>query len=130
MSTAKDAATPFELVGGAAAVRRLVDRFYDLMEREPQYAPLRAMHAPDLTPMRESLTGFLTGWLGGPRDWFDQRPGACMMSIHRPLSVTRQTSDQWVDAMRRAIVDVGVERELGERMAETLTRMAGGMARS
>ena len=37
--------TPFELFGGAVAVRELVDRFYDLMEGDPDYAALRALHA-------------------------------------------------------------------------------------
>ena len=58
--------TAYETIGGASAVRAFVDRFYDLMEGEPAYAALRALHAPDLGPMRESLAGFLTAWLGGP----------------------------------------------------------------
>ena len=127
MTTA--AVTPFEKIGGRPVVQGLVDRFYDLMAQEPLYAQLRALHAADLAPMRESLTGFLTGWLGGPRDWFDQRPGACMMSIHRPLPITRETAHQWVDAMRRAIEAADVDPELGAQMGEALTRMATGMVR-
>ena len=47
-------ATPFERIGGHAVLRRITDRFYDLSEQDPAYAVLRAMHAADLTPMRES----------------------------------------------------------------------------
>jgi len=60
--TANRAATPFERIGGTEILRRIVDRFYDLMDSDPDYADLRAMHATDLGPMRDSLTGFLTGW--------------------------------------------------------------------
>ena len=129
MSSVVTDASPYEIVGGGAGVRRVVDRFYDLMAQDPRYAELRAMHAPDLAPMRESLSGFLSAWLGGPRDWFEQRPGACMMSLHARLAITGETADQWADAMRRAIVDEGVDVELGDRMGEALSRMAGGMVR-
>ena len=47
---------PFDRIGGREPIQRMVDRFYDLMESEPDFAELRAMHAPDLSPMRESLT--------------------------------------------------------------------------
>jgi hypothetical protein len=36
--------TPFEGIGGEARVQALVDRFYDLMDLEPGYAELRAVH--------------------------------------------------------------------------------------
>ena len=63
-------ATPYDRIGGREVLRAIVNRFYDLMDEDPAYAGLRAMHAEDLAPMRQSLTGFLTGWSGGPRDWF------------------------------------------------------------
>jgi hemoglobin len=47
-------------------VKVLVDRFYDLMELEPRYAALRAVHGDDLSRAREHLFWFLCGWLGGP----------------------------------------------------------------
>ncbi len=50
--------TPYELLGGEPGVRALVDRFYDIMDRDPAMAPLRALHAADLAPIaRSSPTG-------------------------------------------------------------------------
>jgi hemoglobin len=121
--------TPFDRIGGASVVRRIVDRFYDLMDQNPAYAQLRALHAPDLEPMRDSLTGFLIAWAGGPRDWFAEHPGVCMMSTHARINVTKDTADQWSDAMASAIADSPVDPELGAKMAEALTAMAQGMAR-
>ena len=43
-------------------LQAITQRFYDLMEQDPAYAELRAMHAPDLTEMRASLPLFLAGW--------------------------------------------------------------------
>ena len=123
------AGTPFALIGGVAPVRTIVDRFYDLMDSDPAYAELRAMHAPDLAPMRDSLTGFLTAWLGGPRTWFEQKQG-CIMSIHSPLAIGEQVAAQWSAAMTQAIHDARLPNaELADAMAQALARMAGGMAR-
>ena len=122
------APTPFEAIGGVAPIAAVVDRFYDLMETDPAYAELRDLHGPDLTPMRASLTGFLTAWLGGPRDWFAARPGACMMSIHAPVPVTPLTAAQWTQAMSRALADNGVVPQLRALIDEAFARMSRGMA--
>lgn len=122
-------ATPYDLVGGQQVVRRLVDRFYDLMEDDPAFGELRGLHAPDLGPMRDSLTGFLAAWLGGPRDWFEQRPGRCMMSAHRDVPITEASARQWADAMTQAVSECVADARLAEKMAEALSAMALGMAR-
>lgn len=121
--------TPYTRIGGAACVRRIADAFYDAMDTDPAFAKLRAMHAPDLAPMRESLTGFLTAWLGGPRDWLQAQNGFCIMSRHARLAVTAETAEQWAQAMRRAIAAAGVEPELAAKMQDALAQMAGAMAR-
>lgn len=121
--------TPYDLVGGAEGVQAMVDRFYDLMEGDARFADLRALHARDLTPMRASLTGFLSGWLGGPRDWFTENPGKCMMSLHSPIAVTAKTASQWVEAMRIAMKDAAIEEDIAERIGEAFEGMAQGMVR-
>jgi hemoglobin len=119
--------SPYDLAGGQIGVRTLVERFYDLMDTDPAYQALRDLHAPDLTPMRLSLSGFLNGWLGGPRDWFEQRPGVCMMSAHASVNVTPDTARQWIEAMSRAMADTGIDPQLRARINEAFARMAGGM---
>jgi len=123
-------ASPYERIGGIAVLRQITDRFYDLMDTEPAFRALRAMHAPDLSAMRESLPGFLAGWAGGPRHWFDDNPGKCMMSMHKPFAITRETADQWAEAMTRAIADVApTDTEIADALGEVLAQMARGMAR-
>jgi len=123
-------ASAFARIGGHPAMRAITERFYDLMEQDPEFAELRAIHAPDLAPMRESLPLFLAGWAGGPRDWFERNPGKCMMSMHAPFPINRQTAEQWAEAMNRAIAEAEVaDREVAEAMADVLSRMARGMAR-
>lgn len=122
-----DQPSMFDRIGGTEGVRAVVERFYDLMEHEPRYAELRAMHAENLFPMRLSLTQFLTAWLGGPRDWFEARPGACVMSMHRTMGITRETAGQWVHAMSRAMAENRVDPALGQEMQQAFLRMGGAM---
>lgn len=95
--------SPFERIGGREPIAQLVARFYGLMESDPAFAELRAIHGPDLAAMGERLTDFLMGWMGGPRDWFDRNPGACILSAHGAMpGIDRQTADQWMACMSKA----------------------------
>lgn len=123
-------ASPFERLGSRAAIARLVERFYQIMDSDPAYAELRAMHGPELAPMVASLTDFLVAWTGGPRDWFEQRPGACIMSMHVVLpGLARTTATQWIDAMSRAMGEIQPgDAQVRKLVVEALGRMCDGMA--
>ena len=122
--------TPFHLLAGHAVMQAICDRFYELMDSDPAYAELRAMHAPDLTRMKSALAQFLAGWAGGPRDWFEANPGRCMMSVHKPYAIGHQVAGQWAEAMKRAIEDTAPQNvALGKQMGEILGQMAEGMGR-
>lgn len=131
MATQAPATSPYERLGGIDVLRQITDRFYDLMDTDTAYKALRDMHAADLGPMRESLPGFLAGWSGGPRQWFEANPGKCMMSMHKPFPITRETATQWADCMARAIADVAPDdREIAAGLSQVLKQMALGMARN
>jgi hemoglobin len=124
-------ATPYGRLGGLPVLQAIADRFYDLMEQEPAFAELRAMHAADLAPMRQALPQFLAGWSGGPRDWFEANPGKCMVSMHASFPISQTTAAQWAAAMERAIADVApADQEIAAALGQVLKRMALGMARS
>ena len=42
--TGEQPASPFEQLGGEAAIRLIVDCFYDIMDQDPAAAGIRAMH--------------------------------------------------------------------------------------
>lgn len=121
---------PFDRIGGREPIGRMVNRFYNLMESESDFADLRAMHAPDLAPMRESLTDFLVAWMGGPRDWFEKRPGACVMSAHRALEgMNFDTATQWVLAMQRAAKEtIPADPDFVDNMIAAFANMSKAMA--
>ena len=79
--------SPYERLGGEQAVRRLVDRFYDLMDTLPEAAGIRALHPEDLTDSREKLFMFLSGWLGGPPLYQMQYGHPRLRARHLPFPI-------------------------------------------
>jgi hemoglobin len=118
------APTPFDLVGGESVVRRLVERFYYLMDTRPEAKALRAMHASDLGPMRDKLGDFMIGWLGGPRTYFDRTDTLCISAAHAPFTIDAVARDQWLQCMYQALDDVGVPCEVQALVRTPLARVA------
>ena len=86
----QEPATPYELIGGEAKVRELVDRFYDYMDTEAEAQTVRQLHAKSLKSSREKLFLFLSGWLGGP-DLYIQKYGHPMLRRrHLPFAIGRR----------------------------------------
>jgi len=55
--------TPYELIGGEPAVKKLVHRFYELMEELPEAYAVRQLHPESLAGSEEMLFEYLSGWL-------------------------------------------------------------------
>ena len=116
--------TPYDMLGGEAVVRRIVDRFYDIMDSAPEAARLRAMHAADLSPMRQRLFEFLSGWLGGPPLYFQRPDHKCMVSAHRPFRIGEAERDAWLMCMRRALEESDVPENLRALLDRAFFRVA------
>ena len=123
---AQDAATlpantPYEWIGGEAAVRDLVERFYDLMDLEPGYAALRASHGSDLSNARRKLFWFLCGWLGGPR-LFQQHYGPISIpDAHKRFPIGYEERDAWLLCMQRALAAQPFSTELKDYLLAALS---------
>jgi hemoglobin len=124
---APDAVTPFELIGGEARVRELVDRFYDLMDLEPGYAELRAAHGATLADARHKLFWFLCGWLGGPNHYIERFGHPRLRMRHMPFSIGIKERDQWVACMHQAMTEVALPAPLIERLTESFFGTADWM---
>ena len=104
--------SPYQRLGGEAAIRQLVDRFYELMDTLPQAATIRAMHPEDLTGSREKLFMFLSGWLGGP-DLYQQAHGHPRLRMrHMPFPVDEAARDAWMLCMKKALEELEVDDDL------------------
>lgn len=119
--------TLYLLIGGEATVAALCDRFYELMDRTPRFAPIRAMHPADLKSSRDKLFMFLSGWMGGP-DLFVQNIGQPMLRRrHMPFAIGESERDQWVACMVLAMESVGIEQALREKLLASFFHTADFM---
>ncbi|MDO9712091.1 group II truncated hemoglobin [Paracraurococcus lichenis] len=94
--------TPYDRIGGEEGVRRLVRRFYALMDELPEAAACRAIHPPSLAGSEQKLFEYLTGWLGGP-PLFTDRHGPPMLRrrhLHAPIAGPEIAG--WLLCFRRA----------------------------
>ena len=119
--------TAFELIGGEAALKSLVERFYDLMDLEPGYAALRAVHGPSLERAREKTYLFLCGWMGGPQHYVERYGHPRLRMRHLPFKIGILERDQWLACMHQAMGDVGVEETLKQRLLESFFNTADRM---
>jgi len=91
--------------GQLEGIRKLVDRFYEYMDKLPEAKKIRSMHPQDLTVSRDKLTCFLSGWLGGPRLYSEKYGSISIPMIHRHLSIASAERDAWLLCMREAAND-------------------------
>ena len=115
--------TPYQILG-EEGIRALSDAFYDIMDALPEAADIRAMHAEDLSPMKEKLAEYLTGWMGGPPLYADKYGTVCMTEPHEPNHIGPQERDQWLLCMDKALEKSDASDELVDMLKVPLFRIA------
>lgn len=119
--------TPYELLGGEARLRELVDRFYDLMDLEPAYAGIRKLHPTDLANSRDKLFMFLSGWTGGPGLYAERYGHPMLRARHLPFSIGTAERDQWMRCMIQAMEETGLDEPLRAALAQAFFGTADWM---
>lgn len=119
--------TFFQVLGGEANIRALVEQFYDVMDTDPKAQGIRAMHAPDLTSAREKLFMFLTGWTGGPQLYIERYGHPRLRARHLPFTIGESERDQWMYCMIKAMHDLKLEEKVMIKLSEALYGVADFM---
>ncbi|MES2537297.1 MAG: group II truncated hemoglobin [Pseudomonadota bacterium] len=127
--TTEDSQQPsaYDLIGGADRLRALVDRFYDLMDLEPEFAGIRALHPTPLDGSRDKLFWFLSGWSGGPNLYIERFGHPRLRARHLPYAIASGERDQWLRCMALAMQDTGVPEALQLRLMESFYQTADWM---
>jgi hemoglobin len=118
---------PYAILGGETAVRRLIDRFYDLMDEAPEYYVIRRLHPQDLAGSREKLFMFLSGWLGGPPLYVEKHGQPMLRARHLPFAIGTAERDAWIACMKQAMEDCGLEEKLRSWLLQSLSGTADWM---
>lgn len=95
--------TLYDQVGGQPFFERLVDNFYEAVERDEL---LRSMYPDDLTESKQHLTLFLMQYWGGPTQYMQERGHPRLRMRHAPFRITKQARDAWIIAMNSALASV------------------------
>jgi hemoglobin len=117
---------PYQALGGEAAVRALVERFYDAMdEHEPELARLHPLEDGKVSrASRDRFALFLIGWLGGPQEYVRLHGHPRLRMRHGHVPVTQAMRDAWMRAMRVALAEPSVSPELRAYLDEKLDALA------
>ena len=122
--------SPYEALGGASGVRRLVHRFYELMEELPEAYAVRKLHPQSLEGSAQSLFEFLSGWFGGPSLYIAKKGHPRLRLRHAPYSVGPLERDQWMHCMVQALTEQVVDGALRSKLIGTFSQMADHMVNS
>ncbi|MFG0262433.1 MAG: group II truncated hemoglobin [Novipirellula sp. JB048] len=119
--------TIYSRLGGEAGVRKIVDRFYDLMSELPAAQQVRDLHPPDLTESRDKLFKFLSGFYGGPSLYVQEYGHPMLRARHLPFRIGEQERDQWLLCMNQALDELVEDQALAAHLKTTMFRTADHM---
>ena len=111
----------FQAAGGLFGVRCLVDTFYDIMANEPEYKPIWELHPNDNIALRDKLTRFLCGWMGGPRLYLQKYGPINIPQVHKHLDIDSNLRDLWLSCMSRALKQQRYPQHLKDYLLRELT---------
>jgi hemoglobin len=116
--------THFDRAGGETAVRELVQRFYELVEADPD---LRPVYPEDLGPGKDKLTLFFVQWLGGPPLYSNLYGHPRLRRRHFPFVIGELQAGRWLRNMRQAMNDCDWDAALITELFENLAPLAHHM---
>jgi hemoglobin len=115
--------TPYQRIGGDAAIRKLVDRFYQLMDELPEAYTARKIHPQDLTESGNKFVAFLSGWLGGPQRYVEKYGPPMLRRRHMPYAIGPEERDQWLMCMKLALDESVADVPLRDALYEQFVRI-------
>ena len=112
---------PYQDIGGAETLQKLVDVFYNLVAAHPDLAPI---FPEDLTETKERQFKFLSQFLGGP-DLYSREHGHPMLRArHMPFPITPERAEAWLSCMNQAMDKTGIQGEIREYVFNRLVQTA------
>jgi hemoglobin len=115
--------TPYQILG-EDGIRELAHAFYDVMDELPQAQTIRDMHAKNMDEIKQKLTDYLTGWMGGPPRYSEKTGTVCLTEPHRGYHIGPEERDQWLLCMDTALERIGASEELKAMLKGPMQRVA------
>src|SRR6516164_5917877 len=112
----------FAAVGGEETFTRLVRRFYQEVDADPELRPVYP--AQDLGPAEEHLRLFLIQYWGGPSTYNDLRGHPRLRMRHVRFRIGEAERDAWLRHMRTALDELGLDEALDAQLWDYLVMAA------
>ncbi len=119
--------TPYDLLGKEAGVRALASAFYEAMDRLPEARTIRAMHGESLDGIKEKMFEYLSGWMGGPRLYYEKYGSVCLGHPHAAYAIGSAERDQWLQCMDAALEAVDASPQVRAILKLPMARMADAL---
>ena len=114
----------YDQVGGHEFFASLVDRFYDLVEKDQILRPLYPQGEEGMQAAREHLALFLSQYWGGPPVYNEMRGAPMLRARHLPFQIGVAERDAWFKHMKAAVEQSGVEEEIATELLDYFDRAA------
>lgn len=122
--TTATALSPYDQLGGEAAIHTLVNRFYALMDELPEAYAVRQLHPESLAGSATSLFEFLSGWFGGPALYVAKKGHPRLRMRHAPYAVGPAVRDEWMLCMTQALTEQVADVAFRQQLIHTFAHMA------
>ena len=119
--------TPYDRLGGEAGVRKLVHRFYELMDELPEAYQVRKLHPDSLAGSEQNLFEYLSGWFGGPTMYTDKKGHPRMRQRHAPYAVTLEAKDEWMLCMKQSLAETVADEPFRTQLQANFQALADHM---
>lgn len=106
----------YELAGGEAAFRQLVQRFYARVADDPVLRPVYPEE--DLAGATERLTLFLIQYWGGPHTYGELRGHPRLRLRHQPFAIGRAEREAWLGHMTAAVESLDLAPQVRQALLD------------
>jgi hemoglobin len=125
-SAATRPASMFQQIGGEEPLRKLVNTFYDIVETDPDGAPVHRLHLLGfgISHLRQAQFEFLCGFFGGPQYYVERMGHSNLRRMHEHVAIGSVEVKSWLTCMERAIDATPLDPTLKPRLMHFFTRAA------
>ncbi|WP_194756512.1 group II truncated hemoglobin [Aliidiomarina indica] len=120
-------ATIYAQLGGEIAVRHMAQRFYAIMDTDPEVAELRAIHPQSLAHSEQKFFEFLSGWFDGPQLYVEKYGHPMLRARHLPFAIDTKMRDQWLHCIYQTLDEQVPAGPLHNEIRQRFTRLAHHM---
>lgn len=108
----------------------MAERFYDIMQTDPEAAELLALHPQPMDGIRQKFFEFLSGWLGGPPLFTAKYGHPRLRARHLPFTIDTRLRDQWLHCMYQVLEEQVEDPLLKQQLKSQFTHLAHHMINS